>query len=241
MSFWEKLGPISAAIAAVVIPLVLAYIGNNYTAAIKEREIQGKFVELAINILKEKPTPETTNLRIWAVKVIDGYSGIPFDKETKNDLVNKVPIPSTLPEPGIKYRIPEKQRVITEVIISDTQTPNLESTIKALKSPNIYGSYHYLIDTSGEIMKLVDESLIAFHTRGHNEQAISIGLIHMRGEQYPQPQIDSLVELLTDVSKRYSLPPNSLRLKSEVDPRKTSDLAPTIDKLRERVQSGLAK
>jgi hypothetical protein len=237
MSFWDKLTPISAAIAAVVVPLVLAYVGNSYTAAIKERELQGKFVELAINILKEKPTTETTNLRKWAIKVIDNYSGMPFNDATKEDLINRVPIP----ESGIKYKVPDKERVVTEVIISDTQSKGLEATLSALKSPLISASYHYLIDTSGKIVKVVDESLIAFHTAGHNEQSISIGIIHMAGEQYPPPQIEALAGLLADISKHYSLSPNSLRLKSEVMPRKSSDLAPIIDNLRDRVRSALAK
>jgi hypothetical protein len=237
MSFWDKLTPISAAIAAVVIPLVVAYVGNSYTAAMKERELQGKFVELAINILKEKPSPETTNLRKWAIKVIDNYSGMPFNEATREDLINRVPIP----ESGIKYKVPDKKRVVTEVIISDTQTKGLEATLRALKEPSISASYHYLIDASGQIKKVVDESLIAFHTRGHNEQAITIGLINVTGEQYPQLQIEALIGLLTDISKRYSLSSDSIKLKAEILPYKQSDLTPTIDKLRDRVRSALAK
>jgi hypothetical protein len=46
METWEKLKALSAVLAAVVIPVVVLIVGNNYTAAIKERELQGKFVEL---------------------------------------------------------------------------------------------------------------------------------------------------------------------------------------------------
>ena len=40
MDHWEKLKILSAAAAAVIIPLVLAYLGNQYTSALKERELQ---------------------------------------------------------------------------------------------------------------------------------------------------------------------------------------------------------
>lgn len=85
-SNWEKLRAISAIIAAVVIPIVVAVVGNMYTSALKEREIQSRFVELAVNILKELPDDSNRSIRIWAIQVIDQYSGVPFDQEAKRAL-----------------------------------------------------------------------------------------------------------------------------------------------------------
>ncbi len=93
MNSWEKLKIISGLIAAVIIPLVIAYIGNTYTSAIKERELQGKFVELAVAILREKPSQETNDLRTWATQVIDKYSGVPMSDEAKTELIDKTPLP----------------------------------------------------------------------------------------------------------------------------------------------------
>jgi fumarate reductase subunit D len=63
MENWEKAKTISSIVAAVIIPVVLLLVGNQFPAAIKERELQGKFVELAINLLRESPTRDKENLR----------------------------------------------------------------------------------------------------------------------------------------------------------------------------------
>jgi hypothetical protein len=47
----------------IIIPIVIGYIGNIYTQATKEKEIKARFVELAINVLNQKPTDESRNLR----------------------------------------------------------------------------------------------------------------------------------------------------------------------------------
>src|SRR5215467_15201186 len=92
-SNWQQtLSALSGAVAAVLIPIVLAVVGNAYTTAIKEREIQGRFVELALNILKDEPTKENENIRKWAVQVINAYSGVPLSAAAESDLVQKVPI-----------------------------------------------------------------------------------------------------------------------------------------------------
>jgi hypothetical protein len=53
---------------------------NQYAHALKERELQGKFVELAVTILRDAPKGDSTrSLRSWATQVLDRYSGVPFD------------------------------------------------------------------------------------------------------------------------------------------------------------------
>lgn len=92
-SNWQQtLSALSGAVAAVLIPIVLAIVGNGYTTAIKEREIQGRFVELALNILKDEPAKENENVRKWAVQVVNAYSGVQLSAAAENDLVQKVPI-----------------------------------------------------------------------------------------------------------------------------------------------------
>jgi len=91
---WEKLKAISSVIAAVVIPLAVAWVGNGFSTALKEREIQGKFVELAVQILREEPSKQAAGLRGWATEVLNKYSGVPFSAETKKALIESTPLPS---------------------------------------------------------------------------------------------------------------------------------------------------
>jgi tetratricopeptide (TPR) repeat protein len=92
----EWISTLSGLIAAVVIPVVIALVGNAYTRAIREREIQGRLVELAIGILKEMPDEENREVRSWAVDVVDQFSGVRFPTKAKADLVERVSLPAPL-------------------------------------------------------------------------------------------------------------------------------------------------
>jgi hypothetical protein len=98
MNGWDKLKAVAGAASAVVIPVVLLVVGNNYSAAIKQREIESQFVELAVAILTEEPAPETENLRTWATEVINRYSGVQLPEQTRRDLIDRVRLTAS---PGI--------------------------------------------------------------------------------------------------------------------------------------------
>lgn len=83
---WEKLKILGTLVATLGIPLVLALVANSFSKDQKELEIGVKYVELATQILREKPTPETKGLRSWAIATVDHYSRVPLTKEAKNDL-----------------------------------------------------------------------------------------------------------------------------------------------------------
>lgn len=51
---WER---ISTTTSVLLVPIVIAFVGNAYTQAVKEREIQGRFVELAEIPQNEVQTP----------------------------------------------------------------------------------------------------------------------------------------------------------------------------------------
>ena len=78
----------------MVIPVIVAYIGYTYTQTIKEREIQGRFVELAVDILRDEPKTENKALRLWGTQIINKYSGIQLTKELKDDLITRTSFPS---------------------------------------------------------------------------------------------------------------------------------------------------
>ncbi|MDX1937120.1 MAG: hypothetical protein SFU21_08375, partial [Flavihumibacter sp.] len=79
------------------VPIILLLFTNKYTSSLKEREIQAKFVELSVDILKESPMDTTKkNIRKWATKVISKYSGVELDASTTEDLIKNIPITTQL-------------------------------------------------------------------------------------------------------------------------------------------------
>lgn len=235
MNTWEKLKVSGAVIAAVLIPVVLAVLGNRYTQAIKEREVEGRFVELAVSILAEPASEENRNLRHWAIKVVNEYSGVQIDSATASDLVEGSRFPTISAEVSRGYRIPTIPREITEVIISDTQSRDLEAELAALRQFGV--SYHYLVDVTGEVRRLVNEAHVAYHTQRRNENSIGIGLIHVAGEDYTQAQLGALKELLSDIVARRAISPDNIRAKSEVDARKRCDILPILNEIRPQLSN----
>jgi hypothetical protein len=88
----EKFRSLAAGLLSVTTAVALPFLGIWISKAIKDREVQGKFVELSVNILRDKPLgDETKALREWAVKVINQYSGISLP----DDLISKTSLPYT--------------------------------------------------------------------------------------------------------------------------------------------------
>jgi hypothetical protein len=90
MNKWEKaktivfmFSSVAAAIAAWMIPFKVE-------KAIGEKDIQARLVATAVDILTRPPSRETTNLRDWAVDVINVNSSVKLNKKTKEDLVKNI-------------------------------------------------------------------------------------------------------------------------------------------------------
>ena len=84
---WDKMSALSALLASVLVPVVLAVVGNAYTNALKQAENRVRYTELAISILKDEPTSETQDVRAWAIDVINQYSGVPMNAQVKSQLL----------------------------------------------------------------------------------------------------------------------------------------------------------
>ena len=69
---------IVSGISAIAIPVVLLYLGKVYERTEKDKELKRQYIELAVAVLKEQPTPDSHDLRTWAVRLIDKYSDVPF-------------------------------------------------------------------------------------------------------------------------------------------------------------------
>ncbi len=96
----EKAKVLVNALATVVIPLVIAFVGHQYTSAFKDKDAQLRFVELSIGILSEEPTEDTEALRSWAARVVDKYSGVSFTESERRSIVEK----SSFPDPRFTLR-----------------------------------------------------------------------------------------------------------------------------------------
>jgi hypothetical protein len=76
----------------IFITAVLGVLGVLYTNSTKNREMDLKYVELAIGILSDKPTDESQDLRQWAVGIVNRYSTEKLSVKTQKDLINKIPV-----------------------------------------------------------------------------------------------------------------------------------------------------
>lgn len=97
MDGWQKLEVVSKALAAVLIPLAVAYLGNEVATANKQRDSETKFVELATAILSKEPAAQQSAdaklLRKWAVDIINKFSGVSMGQETQQALIQTTALP----------------------------------------------------------------------------------------------------------------------------------------------------
>jgi len=238
MASLEGFKNFTSGLAAVAVPVVVVWLGSYYTAAVKDREVSAKFVELAVGILSKEPskTEADVGIRTWATRVIDQYSGVSFDQKTRDDIVNRIPLPGVVDTPlegGSRQVIGVRQ--ITRIIVRDTQQEDLQKELAGLQSGSV--AYHYLIAQDGNIHRLKDEKEVAYHTTGFNDNSIGIGVMHVSGNgDYTQQQVASLSTLINDIAKRRQIAGQNINAASEVDPRRKSDFV----KIKNQVLAGLA-
>ncbi|WCD83290.1 hypothetical protein [Pseudomonas sp. TUM22785] len=96
---WQKLDYISKAIAAVFIPIAIAVLADVVASANKQRDAEVKFVELAVTILTEDPRTDENakadqEIRGWAVKILDAYSGVPMSKDQAEAVISATALPA---------------------------------------------------------------------------------------------------------------------------------------------------
>ena len=75
---------------------------DQFNFAIKEREAQSKFVELAVSILVQPVQQENRPLRVWATEVVNRYSGVKLGEHAimKGELAPFVDVRLVLAELG---------------------------------------------------------------------------------------------------------------------------------------------
>ena len=80
LSRWQAIASI---VSSIAIPVVLAVIGYIVQDNLSTAGIKKDYVQIAAGILKESGVPADSELRKWAVTVLDENSPIPFSKEAK--------------------------------------------------------------------------------------------------------------------------------------------------------------
>lgn len=131
------------------------------------------------------------------------------------------------PSPNHNARRPQM------VIIHHTVEDTFEGALKVLQTQNSGGpvSSHYLIGKDGRLAQLVSDDDRAYHAGGgswgpyHDLNSLSIGieLVNNGFEPFPQPQIDALLVLLDDLTRRYSIPRTQITGHADVDPVRKQD------------------
>src|SRR5262245_61466856 len=98
-SYWQKAEIIGRILSILLIPVVLAVLGNVLSTTLKSRDVDMKMVEIATDILKAKPDESQKDLRDWAIASMDAHSRVPFSVEAKNALRKQSLNVQTVPSP----------------------------------------------------------------------------------------------------------------------------------------------
>ena len=121
------------------------------------------------------------------------------------------------------------------VVLHYTDMPSAEAALTRLCDPAAKVSAHYVITEEGEVVRLVDESMRAWHAgmsywRGKsNVNGCSIGIElanpgHTCGYRpFPDAQIDALVPLLHRIVQDYDIPRANVVGHSDIAPQRKLD------------------
>ena len=126
------------------------------------------------------------------------------------------------------------ERVPSIVVIHYTGSDSAAAALRVLSDQRTEVSAHYLVVRDGTIVQLVDERARAWHAGESrwgtvtdlNSASIGIELDNNGVEPYPQAQIDALLNLLADLSRRYRIPAANIVGHADIAPRRKADPGP---------------
>lgn len=133
--------------------------------------------------------------------------------------------PVQVPSPSHNERRPNF------VILHQTTNNQAEDALRTLTDPARMVSAHYLIGRDGTIYQLVAENRRAWHagvsywggSTDLNSSSIGIELDNNGDEAFAEPQILSLLGLLSDLKARYQIPAANFLGHGDVAPRRKID------------------
>jgi N-acetylmuramoyl-L-alanine amidase len=124
-----------------------------------------------------------------------------------------------------------------ELVVLHYTVLGCTAALERLSDPKAEVSAHYLIDTDGTLMSLVDETARAWHAgagawRGEgdvNSRSIGIELVNAGAEPFAEAQMSALERLLAAVLDRHGLPPEAVIGHSDMAPDRKADPGPRFD------------
>ncbi len=123
------------------------------------------------------------------------------------------------------------------VVIHYTAMPSCAAAQARLCDPAAEVSAHYLIAETGAVIALVPEGMRAWHAGAGawgavtdvNSRSIGIELANSGSAPFPEPQMQALIALLSDVRDRWSIPPERVIGHSDLAPGRKRDPGPRFD------------
>lgn len=133
------------------------------------------------------------------------------------------------------------------VVLHYTAMPSARASLERLCDPAAEVSAHYLIDEDGSMLRLVDESLRAWHAGAGdwagagdvNSRSIGIELQNDGTSPFPETQMAALEGLLGGLLERWSIPPEGVIAHSDMAPDRKTDPGPRFD-WRRLARAGLS-
>ena len=143
----------------------------------------------------------------------------------------------TLTRPSPNFGERRGGQPVTLVVLHYTAMPTCAEALARLCDPAAEVSAHYLIDTDGTALSLVDERNRAWHAgagewggRGDvNSRSIGIELANPGDRPFPEAQMHSLERLLSAINTRHALPPQAVIGHSDMAPDRKRDPGPRFD------------
>jgi N-acetylmuramoyl-L-alanine amidase len=123
------------------------------------------------------------------------------------------------------------------VVLHYTAMPTCAEALARLCDPMAEVSAHYLIDTDGTVLSLVDESARAWHAGAGewggagdvNSRSIGIELANPGDRPFVETQMQALERLLLGILDRHTLPAWSVIAHSDMAPDRKGDPGPRFD------------
>lgn len=133
------------------------------------------------------------------------------------------------------------------VVLHYTAMPSFAAARDRLCDPQHEVSAHWLLDTDGTALQLVDESRRAWHAgagawgacQDVNSASIGIELQNPGNAPFPEPQMAALERLLSGILSRWAIAPQGVIGHSDMAPTRKSDPGPHFD-WRRLARSGLS-
>jgi N-acetylmuramoyl-L-alanine amidase len=142
------------------------------------------------------------------------------------------------PSPNFDKR---RLRPIDMLVLHYTGMASVEAALDRLCDATAKVSCHWLIDEAGQVYRLVDESMRAWHAGAGfwagvtdiNSKSIGIELVNPGHEfgyrAFPQPQMAALAALTTEMLQRHPIPAHRILGHSDVAPIRKQDPGEKFD------------